>query len=91
MTSEIDRKAFTSYLRQLADRVDSGEEIKLSVLVDARGRSAMYNYGHKSIGEMFLQLSDQLFVQRMAHLLPQLLPQAIEQVNDQPATRGSTH
>ena len=64
-----------AYLRELAQRLESGEEIKTTILVDANGRADAVTYGHKNFGEALLQLEDRVWVQRLAFLLPQLLPQ----------------
>lgn len=84
-----------AYFRQLAERIDKGEEIKLALVVDAGGRAGTFTYGHKNVGEIFLQLEDAIFTQRLGFLLPQLIPQLWPQIGPSPmlmgATSGSSH
>lgn len=61
------------YLVELAKRIETGESMKLVLLVEAKGKAGVANYGHKNIGEMFLQMEDAIFQQRTAFLVPQLL------------------
>lgn len=87
-----DLKTVTTYLRELAQRIEAGEPIKVQVIVDAGGRSGGCAYGHKNIGEQFVQLEDHIFTQRMAFFLPQLLPQVQQALlMPRPSTLGSTH
>lgn len=87
----LPRDQIIAYLRALADRIECDEKIKLTVLVDAKGISGLANFGHAHIGELFLQLDDNAFKQRLAFLMPQLLPHVQALIEAQRSTAGSTH
>lgn len=76
----LPKEQMVLYLRDLASRIEKDEAMKLVVCVEARGVGGTASYGHKAIGEVFLQIEDQLFANRLSFVLPQILPQSLNAV-----------